>query len=109
MSSRNYGDVIWTNHALERLQERNIRQSDAWVAFTKADSSRYAESKGGWVYNKTVNGWDIEVVAKQNEKKEWIILTVWANPVFWKEDYKIYKKKHWLIRILRRLFLADYR
>jgi hypothetical protein len=26
----------------------------------------------------------IEVVAKQNEKKEWLILSVWSKPVFGK-------------------------
>jgi len=26
---RNYGGVIWTNHALQRLKERGISQRDA--------------------------------------------------------------------------------
>lgn len=109
MYTRDYGGVIWTNHALARLQERGISQGDAWIAFTRADQSRYAATKGGWVYYKTVNGWKIEVVAKQNERKEWIILTVWAKPEYWKNEYKAVKKQHWFIRLLRQIFFGDYR
>ena len=29
MQDRNYGGVIWTNHALERLNKRGIKQGDA--------------------------------------------------------------------------------
>lgn len=102
MNTRNYGGVIWTDHALERLRERKIRQRDAYVAFTKPDQSRYAQSQGGWVYYKTLNGNTIEVVAKQNEKKEWIILTVWSKPVYGYQS----KKQHWLIRAIRFLFFG---
>ena len=31
---RNFGGVIWTNHALDRLRERGIKQGDAWVTKT---------------------------------------------------------------------------
>ena len=79
---RDFGGVIWTNHALQRLKERNISQGDAWATFRRPEQSRYAESKGAWVYYKTYGNQKIEVVAKQNEKKEWIILSVWSRQVF---------------------------
>jgi hypothetical protein len=76
----NFGGVIWTKHALERLAERRIKQGDAWATFRRPDQSRYARSKGAWVYYKTWGRQKIEVVAKQNEKKEWVILSVWSKP-----------------------------
>lgn len=79
---KNYGGVIWTNHALQRLKERGISQGDAWATFNRPDQSRYAEAKGAWVYYKTYPGQKIEVVAKKNEKNEWLILSVWTKPVF---------------------------
>jgi hypothetical protein len=106
---RKFGGVIWTNHALDRLKSRGISQGDAWVAFTKADDSRYAKSRGGWVYVKTINGWRYEVVAKQNERKEWLILTVWAEPVDGDKSYRLVKKRSWFVRLLRQIFLGDYR
>lgn len=80
--NRNYGGVIWTDHALQRLAERNISQEDAWMTFQHPQQSRPATNPGSWVYYKTYGAQKIEVVAKQNEKKEWIILSVWSRQVF---------------------------
>lgn len=79
--NKNYGGVIWTNHALDRLRERGISQGDAWATFRRPDQSRYAESKGAWIYYKTYGLEKIEVVAKQNDKKQWLIISVWSRPV----------------------------
>ncbi len=100
-TTRNYGGIIWTDHALERLHQRSIPQEVAYLAFRKADQSRYAQSKGGWVYYKTVQGKLIEVVAKKNESNEWIILTVWSKP-----NGRSNKKTHWFLRALRFLFFG---
>lgn len=102
MYERYYQGTIWTNHALERLKERGITQGDAWVAFSKADTSRYAKTKDAWIYNKIINGWKYEVVAKQNERKEWVILSVWAKPVY---DGV---KRPWYIRFIRKVFFGKY-
>jgi len=79
---KNLGGVIWTNHALARLRERRIKQGDAWATFRRPDKSRYAAAKGAWVYYKTYGNQKIEVVAKQNERKKWIILSVWSHSVY---------------------------
>jgi hypothetical protein len=97
---RDFGGVIWTNHALKRLKERNISQGDAWATFRRPEQSKYAKAKGAWVYYKTYGNQKIEVVAKQNEKKEWIILSVWSRQVFKKT-----KKSESLLKLLwRRIF-----
>jgi hypothetical protein len=77
-----YKGVIWTNHALSRLRERGINQGDAWATFNRPDQSRFAKAKGAWVYYKIYGNEKIEVVAKKNEKGEWIILSVWSRPVY---------------------------
>lgn len=78
---RNFGGVIWTNHALQRLQERGIKQGDAWATWRNPDQSRYAKTEGAWIYYKTYGTLRIEVVASQNEKKEWVILSVWSKGI----------------------------
>lgn len=99
---RDFGGVIWTNHALERLQQRGITQGDAWATFNRPDQSRKGSNKNGsWVYYKTYNvplrdfpdsvGQKIEVVAKKNEQNKWIIMSVWAKPVY--SSSKSYNKK----------------
>lgn len=74
-----FGGVIWTNHALQRLSERGISQGDAWATFSHPGESRYAQAKGAWVFYRDYGHDRIEVVATQNEKKEWVILSVWSR------------------------------
>lgn len=88
---RNFGGVIWTNHALERLRERGIKQGDAWAAFRRPDQSRYGRKEGAWIYYKTWGKETLEVVASQNEKKQWVILSVWSRPVY--KDKSAYKER----------------
>jgi hypothetical protein len=77
-----FGGVIWTNHSLDRLRERGIKQGDAWAAWRTPESSKKGSAPGSWVYYRNYNGTQIEVVAKQNEKHEWLILSVWSRPIF---------------------------
>jgi hypothetical protein len=93
--NKNFGGIIWTNHSLEKLRERKIKQGDAWAAWKNPEQSRKAKIPGAWIYYRTYGNKRIEVVAKQNEKKEWIILSVWSRPVYGKE-----KKKKSFIRFL---------
>jgi hypothetical protein len=76
-----YGGIIWTNHALERLKERGIKQGDAWTTWKRPDQSRFAKTKNAWVYYKTWGSRRVEVVAKQNERKEWVVMTVWDKNI----------------------------
>lgn len=79
---RHYRGTIWTNHALERLRARGISQGDAWATWRNPDSTRYAASRGGWVRGRTYGKNRIEVVTKQNERGEWVILSVWSKAVY---------------------------
>ncbi len=80
---RNFGGVIWTDHALQRLQERGISQSDAWATWRSPEQTREGtNSNGSWVYYKTYGTEKIEVVAKKNEQGQWIIMSVWSRPVY---------------------------
>lgn len=97
---REYQGLIFTNHALQRLKERGISQGDAWVTWKNPDQSRYATAKGAWIYYKTYGNTRIEVVAKQNEKKEWIVLSVWSKELY---EHEIKKKDRIFVRFLKKL------
>lgn len=86
---KNFGGVVWTNHAIERIKQRGIKQGDAWATFNRPDQSRYAKAKGAWVYYKIYGNEKIEVVAKKNDKGEWIILSVWSKPVYGEKEKKV--------------------
>lgn len=70
------------------MRERGIKQTDVYAAWYNPDKTRYAKTKAAWVYYKNLNNRKVEVVAKKNEKGEWIILSVWS-----KEAYKNKAKK----------------
>jgi hypothetical protein len=97
-----FGGVIWTNHALGRMRQRGISQSDAWATWSRPDQSRYATARGAWIYYKTYGREKIEVVAKKNERGEWIILSVWSRPVYGKEA----KAEPFLKFIFKKIFGA---
>ena len=78
---KNFGGVIWTNHAISRMQERGIKQGDAWATWRNPDQSRRGTSNDTWVYYKTYDDSRIEVVAKKIQSGEWIILSVWSKLV----------------------------
>lgn len=82
-----YKGIIFTNHALDRLKERGISQGDAWATLVHPQESRKATTKNAWVFYRTYGSNKIEVVASQNEKKEWVVLSVWSRPVYGATSY----------------------
>lgn len=78
-----YGGVIWTNHAIERMRQRGIKQGDAWATWNRPEQSRKGSGagSGAWVYYRTWGSQRIEVVAKQNERGEWVIISVWSHEI----------------------------
>lgn len=104
MGDRNYGGIIWTNHALQRLNERGISQGDAWATWNRPDQSykgNLHKGEQGYRYYRTFGGERIEVVATQNQKKEWVILSVWSKKVYG-NDFK--QKESFWMGLLRRIF-----
>lgn len=79
-----FGGVIWTNHAIERLRERGIKQGDAWATWNRPEQSykaRLHKGEDAFRYYRNYGDQRIEVVAKKNEKDEWVILSVWSDPI----------------------------
>lgn len=104
-----YGGLIWTNHALERLKERGLSQETAWETFRRPDHSFAGKQSGTTEYRKRFGASLVTLIAKPNEKKEWVILSCWVDPPLpgsidlkKQQDYRNYKKasfwgKLWLV------------
>lgn len=97
--SNNYRNVIFTNHALERMRDRGLPQENAYEAFSHPDSSIDGKEKGTIECVKRQEHYKITVIAKQNERREWIIISAWVDPpmpgsidVGKKEAYQKYQK-----------------
>ncbi|MBI4028782.1 MAG: DUF4258 domain-containing protein [Candidatus Blackburnbacteria bacterium] len=85
---RKYGGVIWTNHAIQRLEERRINPSEVLATWSNPDQSRPATARNSWIYYRTFGNEKIEVVASKNEKGETVILSVWSRPVYSHTGYR---------------------
>ena len=100
---RNFKGLIFTNHALDKLKERGIFQGDAWATWNHPDQSRHAKTKGAWIYYRTLGERRIEVVAKKNERGEWLVLSVWDRPS-WGKPQKVEPLLTLLLRRIKELF-----
>ncbi len=80
MPSQYFGGAIWTNHALNRLDERGLTQDIASRAFNHPDRTLDGRESGTKQYQKRFDKSMVTIVAKQNEKSEWIILSCWVDP-----------------------------
>lgn len=95
-----YKGVVWTDHALQRLKERGIKIDYAFLTLNSPDESRWAATKGAWVYYRTWGNERIEVVSKQNEKKQWVVLSVWSKTVYGQRQTK---PEPWWRYVLRQI------
>lgn len=85
-----YKGLIFTKHALLRMQERNLSFGDVWATWNRPDSSRYAVSQNAYVFYRTWPVCKIEVVASKNDRGEWVIISVWSKT----NDYQANSNKN---------------
>lgn len=74
-----YSNLIFTKHALERIAERGLNKELAWETFNHPDESKKAKN-GGSQFVKYFEGFRAGLIAKQNDKNEWIVVSFWRNP-----------------------------
>jgi len=77
---RQYAGAIWTNHALDRLNQRGLTQTIAGETFKYADVAMAGKQSGSIEYHKRFGRSLVTVIAKKNEKGEWLILSCWIDP-----------------------------
>lgn len=94
-----FGGIIWTNHAIDRMKERGLTQKIALQAFHDADKKITGKQSGTFEFQRKFGSSYVTIIAMQNEKKEWIVLSCWIDPPLYgtrdwkkKEYYKAYKK-----------------
>ncbi len=76
---REYGGVIWTNHAIERLSLRRIYQADALSVMRKPEKTFPGKKPDTVKFIRSINGRRVHLVASLNEYKKWVVLTAWVR------------------------------
>lgn len=82
-------DIVFTDHAIERMKERGIKGEWAYQAVKYLENSRPGKEKHTTEFIKQIEDRILTVIAKKNEIQEWVILSAWIDPPFeWTRDHK---------------------
>lgn len=114
-----YGGLIWTNHALERIGQRGMTQEIVTQTFYRPDHSFSGKEPGTIEYKKRFERSMVTLIAKQNDRREWLILSCWIDPPLAgtmdakkREQYLKYKKSSFLgklwLTLLKQLGIIHY-
>lgn len=107
--NKNYKSLIFTDHALERMDTRSI--SKDMVFTTVENASKKYPGKSTTKFIKTVSNRTVHVVAQYLEdEKKWLIISVWVRgeddptPIAWRiitfPFWLVWKLLHWLYKKL---------
>ncbi len=74
-----YFNLIFTKHALKRISERGLTRELVWETFNQPDESKKTR-EGKSQFIKYFEGFKTGLIAKQNEKNEWIVISFFRDP-----------------------------
>ena len=105
-----YKNLIFTHHALDRLQDRSINY--AYLANVVNDpDKKFPQSENTFKFIKTINHRKIHLVAKFLEKdQKWLVISVWVRgeedreSVVWWLLTLPFKLMMWLIKKMFKKF-----
>ena len=88
--------LIWTNHIIIRLLQRNISQADIKNALLTGEIIEYYDNDYPYpsclVYGLTINNQVIHVVCGSNGTELWLITAYYPNDIEWEKDFKTRKE-----------------
>jgi hypothetical protein len=79
MNQREYKDILFTNHALQRLKYRRITQEMVAAAIKKPDRKEL-EADGDTKFIRTIDRRSLHVVSMYlPDQKKWLVKSVWVR------------------------------
>lgn len=72
--------LIFTNHALERMNDRKIAKNLALQTFSSPDAVHNGKKTGTKEFRKKFDKSTLTLIALQNDKNEWVVLSCWIDP-----------------------------
>ncbi len=73
-------DVVFTNHAIARMQQRGISGDWAWQTVKHEDSKRPGKEKHTTEFTKKFGDHTVTAIGRKNELGEWVVLSAWMDP-----------------------------
>ena len=101
--NKNYRDLIFTEHALDRLSLRSLSQDQIWQVVHH--HRQHFENHGNEKFILTLHGRRVHVVAKKlPEDQKWLVISVWVrgedDPIPWVWQILVFPFKvvWWIIK-----------
>lgn len=112
--ANNYKDLIFTNHALNRMKERSIQQHTIWQVLQHPDVTRPEDKANTARFIRTIDDRNYHVVATYlPDKKKSLVISAWVRgeedklPLIWQilafVIRNIWRLIQWLGRLLVKL------
>lgn len=79
---REYGNAIWTNHAIDRLSQRRLPQDMARQALDNPDRVIPGKKYGTKEHQKRIGKYRITLITSHTERHEVLVLSCWVDPPF---------------------------
>ncbi len=73
-------DIVFTNHAIDRMKERGISGDWAWQTVKHPEKNSPGKEKHTTEFTKSFNEYTVTAIGKKNDVGEWVILSVWMDP-----------------------------
>lgn len=97
---REYKNIIFTEHALERLQLRRITQDMIVETIRKPDDQK-EEDDGDIKFIKTIKQRPVHVVSKYlTDEKKWLVKSAWVRG---EDDSLLLKLFYWGLKLIKTL------
>lgn len=87
---KEYKNLVFTDHALERLHLRSLSQDKIFQVVSHPEKKFSTDKSGQFKYILTLKGRKIHVVAKKlPQEKKWLVISVWVRgeddpvPIAW--------------------------
>ena len=107
--NKEYKNLIFTNHAMDRLKDRSINYSHIADVVNYPDKKFLKDDQTN-KFIKTINGRKIHTVANYLKKeKKWLIISVWVRgeddklPLVWKLIILPFRLIWWLVKAIYKL------
>jgi hypothetical protein len=100
MSNREYKNVIFTDHALDRIKLRRITQ-DMIVTAIRQPDQKLLEDDGDTRFIKQISGRNVQVVSTYlTDEKKWLVKSAWVRGEDDPQPFLL-RLLGWLRRLLR--------
>ena len=105
--SREYKDLVFSKHAMERAQSRSIAPDSVYQALHFPDRVIKNKENNSQKFSKIINDRKYQVVAKYLAKeKKWLVVSVWVRgendkaPFVWQLITLPFKLIYWVIKLI---------